>query len=360
MLVALPLLFRLRLAHPLHLFPLCSLASLPSRVRLRLQESEYDTASDFDSEEDRPIVKFEWKQSFINVGSEFYTERIANAPAAVKNAARQRRQPRMQRRARGDAPTDLAEEQSESAIKHAHARKMRAAKFGASASSAASASVAAAAHTTSESEVAGAASPSALPTRRRRIPGQDAAPSLFLHIESSLRKALRKLAVSSAVSPGDSMAELAFLAELEALLVAFKTGHHRDSALCPSHFDLQPYVVSLRDGKDEQDHDTEVTSDDDLAVVDHAPHVRYSAGEEPLHLTFRNARERYLAHALVQFHQLVAESHDVPCAGSVAGQGATQRITEVRLPKAGVLLHSASLCKYLHKITKTHLKSLTR
>ena len=208
--------------------------------------------------------------------------------------------------------------------------------------------------------------------RRPVMAGQEAAGSLFLSIECSIRGALRRLALA----PVEEAAEQrGFLHELEGILVAYKNGLLRDEALCTQRFDTLPVQVAqahLLD-QDEQDNDTEATSDEDLVVIEHLSDAvtggsksrgsnnnnnrrhRQSAGEDPLHLSFRNARERFLAHGLVQWHQLIASSHDVP---SSSPNGHPTRVMSVRLPKAGVLLHDARLVKYMHKLGKINSKAL--
>ena len=399
-------------------------------------ESEYDTASDWDSDEDRPIVRFEWQATFVAgtgalvhqsasrvrgfistprflrlmifacfyrcqffclfvfpsvhpAGSEFFDGRVADAAIADQTGgarvrSRQHRPLRMMRRPRGAAPTipasfgpggefedddeDYQQQQQASATgskesELARVRKIRAAKFAPTSVAAASAS-----HTTDSDCLPSSPAPAA--PRVRRMVGQESAPSLFLHIESSIRRALRKGATS--VPPfveggAEPMSEeRAFLSELESLLIAYKNGHLKDDSICCPHtFELLPYEVTRAHATADED-DTEATSDDDLVHVD--VRRRTASGEEPLHLSFRNARERFLAHGLAQFHQLVATSHDAPqpqrpVEASGEGRGSPPpplRVTAVRLPKAGVLLHQAHLVAYLDKLARAHAKQMAR
>lgn len=323
-----------------------------------MSESEFDTASEWDSDEDRPIVKFEWKQHFLSVGTDFF-DRSAEAPRADRNGRplHRRRLPKLTRRKRGELATietGSPPEHVEPALtesKHAFARRMRAAKFSKHAAetsqsqtelssaelsdSSASTSVASVTPIPSGAAPTGGASchpvaESGVSKPHSHRVGQEHAAALVLQIEHSVRKAIRK------IRPSDS--EMVFLAEFESLLIAYKQGCIRDFTSVHTTFDLLPYDVS-RDG---DDLDTEVTSDDDDLVLIHDGSTvrgrRFARGEEPLHLTFRNAFERFLAHGVAQFHQLVSESYY---------NEANVRITEVRVPKAGVLLHSAKLVPFL-------------
>jgi len=342
-----------------------------------LQESEYDTASDFDSDEDRPIVRFEWRSQFVKVGSDFFSERIANAPqtqpAQLGQPAAGRRLPKMIRRRRGEAPTAegsmLVAEEVEESEANVRARRARAARFasGATAAAAAESSAAAAPATHSADsdeckEDGGAVlvpSPAAAAqlqsetddrrtrTKTRRLAGQEAAAAIYQTLEHGVRKSLRKA----------SAPELSMLAELEALLVQFKHGHARGGlgaaagAAAPLHFEVASdasarAAAAAAAAAHDDDDDTEVTSDDELVVVETRGRarraLRLASGEAPLSLCFRSARDRYLAHGVCSFHQLVCESHDAP-----TDSAPHARVTCVRIPKAGVRLHAASIVRFI-------------
>ena len=339
-----------------------------------MSESEFDTEGEWDSDEDRPIVKFEWKQYFVSAGSEFFDRASTDAPRVNRGGpSHRRRMPKLSRRKRGEAATiedhgshsDHDQEDSGLEIvesKHAIARRMRAAKFGhlgkdstvdgattsngeSSAAelsdSSLSSSVASSSLTSSTPVSSSSSNGAATGLQRvaiserhshpphRRHAGQEHASTIFLQVEHSLRRSLRK------IQPTDS--EMVFLAELEALLISYKMGTFKDCSSIYSTFDLLPYDVT----HDQDDIETEVTSDDEVLVHDGAQSRRFPHGEEPLHISFRNQYERYLAHGLIQFHQLVGKSYD--------SANSRNRITEVKIPRAGVLLHSAKLCPFLIK-----------
>jgi len=330
-------------------------------------ESEYDTASDFDSEEDRPIVRFEWRARFVEAGQDFF-DRNADAPQRARRSAKlARRVPKMTRRRAGADPVENMPEEEESES-HAHARRVRAAKFASHGALAAlpdapsPAAAAASTHTTSATD---SEAPSSLKKKKqsRSLAGQEAAGSLFLGIEHGLRRALRKT----------SAHEDAFITELEALLIAFKHGRTRGGVPAPVLFDVLPHagtVLSRVGDDDVAADDTEVTSDDEGVVhVAHAPRSskgqrRLATSDEPLHLHFRGPRERFLAHGVASFHQLVCESFDKesPSAPTHAQQPYAHalRVTEIRIPNRGVLLHNASLSKYLLKLQQVPSRSMPR
>jgi hypothetical protein len=369
-------------------------------------ESEYDTASDWDSDEDRPIVRFEWQARFVQAGQEFFEPRVADAPQRERRSQKlQRRVPKMVRRARGAAPLEHAPEEMESES-HAHARRVRAAKFaaasaahgagGASASAVVQpAASATGATTTSATDSDGGAASVNDPTvatglQRARISekrsarglaGQESAGTLFLGLEHGLRRALRK---------GLSAHEESFLAELEALLVAYKNGLTKRGVPAPVLFDVlagsSGSLITLVDDVDPANadadasvvivapedaaDDTEATSDEEGVVhvsskQKKAPQQqrRLACGDEPLNLSFHGPRERYLAHGMASFHQLVCESHDQPASSSSSSASAALpplRVTQIRIPTKGVLLHDASLVRYLHKLQHVHSRSLAR
>lgn len=176
--------------------------------------------------------------------------------------------------------------------------------------------------------------------KSRRLAGQESAAAIFHTLEHGLRKSLRRA----------SAGELAMLAELEALLVAYKHGHVRTglgAAAAPAHFEVAAGGASALAAADIDD-DTEVTSDDELVVVETSTSTRrerarrLATGEEPLCLSFRSARDRYLAHGACSFHQLVCESHDAPTKTHPHA-----RLTHIRIPRAGVRLHAASLVRFV-------------
>jgi hypothetical protein len=336
-------------------------------------ESEYDTASDFDSDEDRPIVRFEWRSQFVKVGSDFFTERIANAAPSQSSRLGQpsasRRLPKMTRRKRGAAPTAegarLVQEEVEESESHAHARRARAARFAsatAAADSSAASTAAPATHSTdSEREakedggVVLVQSPAEAEERRkrtksRRLAGQSSAAAIFHTLEHGLRKSLRRA----------SPPELTMLAELEALLVAYKHGHVRTglgASAAPVHFEVAAGAPSATSAAAAEDDDTEVTSDDELVVVETRSDRarRLATGEEPLCLSFRSARDRYLAHGACSFHQLVCESHDAPTKAHPHA-----RVTQIRIPRAGVRLHAASLVRFVTQYQNQQNRSIVQ